>query len=106
MPLHSLKSAVQSLPTRLTTPAATARIRGRALQRIRRQHLSAQPLCAGPDSQCQASALVSLATELDHIVALVNGGSESDANRQGLCSTCHRAKTERDLRIAASGQAA
>ncbi len=37
------------------------------------------------------------ATELDHIIALVNGGSDVASNKQGLCSPCHEKKTALDL---------
>jgi 5-methylcytosine-specific restriction protein A len=35
-------------------------------------------------------------TEVDHIVALDHGGDESDDNLQGLCKSCHTAKTRRE----------
>jgi 5-methylcytosine-specific restriction endonuclease McrA len=73
------------------------RIRGRALQEIRKQHFARFPLCA----ECQKHGRITLATELDHIVALANGGKDFDedagTNRQGLCSECHEAKTQRDM---------
>lgn len=75
----------------------TDRIRGRRLQRIRAQHFSAHPLCV----MCQAKGRVRIATQLDHIVALENGGKDFDQdegqNRQGLCDDCHKDKTARDL---------
>jgi 5-methylcytosine-specific restriction protein A len=73
------------------------RIRGRALQEIRKQHFARFPLCA----ECQKHGRITLATELDHIIALANGGKDFDedagTNRQGLCSECHEAKTQRDM---------
>lgn len=69
------------------------RIRGRRLQAIRRSHLSAYPLCV----HCDAQGRVALATQIDHIVALVNGGEDIDSNRQGLCKDCHDNKTRMDL---------
>lgn len=69
------------------------RIRGRALQRIRGRTLSLNPLCVS----CQAMGIVSIATQVDHIVALVNGGTDTQDNRQGLCDECHRLKTSDDL---------
>lgn len=69
------------------------RIRGRALQRIRAAQLAAQPLCV----HCLARGRVTPATEIDHIRALVNGGSDSAENRQALCAECHAAKTRVDL---------
>jgi 5-methylcytosine-specific restriction protein A len=49
---------------------------------------------------------VTLATQVDHIVALVNGGTDDrfdDSNRQGLCDPCHDAKTALDLAEARRG---
>ena len=69
------------------------RIRGRRLQAIRKHVLAASPLCV----MCKANGRVTLATEVDHIVALVNGGEDNHENRQALCSECHAEKTRRDL---------
>ena len=75
----------------------TKRITGRWLQRIRRQHFNEHPLCV----ECKNEGRVELATQLDHITALVNGGPDFDRdegeNRQGLCDRHHKLKTERDL---------
>ena len=39
--------------------------------------------------------------EVDHIIAIVNGGGEFDKNNlQVLCSDCHRKKTKADMKIA------
>ena len=69
------------------------RIRGRALQHIRVAHFGRHPMCV----LCQAKGKTTLATELDHIIALVNGGADNADNRQGLCTACHADKTARDL---------
>ena len=71
----------------------TKRITGRRLQRIRKQVLGEQPLCVA----CKAKGRVTVATQVDHIVALVNGGEDDHDNRQALCEECHKAKTRRDL---------
>ena len=74
----------------------TERIRGRQLQAIREEHFRMRPLCV----RCRAQGHVALATQLDHIVALVNGGVDSFdpfENRQGLCDPCHLIKTAEDL---------
>lgn len=65
------------------------RIRGRALQTLRMRLLSASPVCA----MCR----VAVATEVDHIVALTNGGGNEDDNLQCLCAECHEIKTLADL---------
>lgn len=72
------------------------RIRGRTLQRIRYRVLANNPLCV----RCQAKGRITIATQVDHIIALVNGGSDDkhdDSNRQGLCDKCHWHKTSYDL---------
>ena len=72
---------------------AVQRIRGRALQTLRHRLLSDDPLCV----MCKARGLARRATELDHIVALANGGGNEEENLQGLCSECHEVKTLADL---------
>ena len=63
-------------------------------QRIR--YLSQHPLCA----ECERQGRVTAATELDHVVALGQGGvanAYDDTGLQGLCHVCHCAKTAREL---------
>lgn len=75
---------------------ATDRLRGRPLQRFRDNYLRAHPLCA----ECERNGRLAAATQLDHKVALVNGGKdfhEDPDQAQGLCVPCHRDKTARDL---------
>lgn len=69
------------------------RIRGTTLQNIRRKHFKEHPLCV----MCDAKGIVTLATDLDHIIALTNGGADVPSNRQGLCHPCHEEKTAIDL---------
>ena len=69
------------------------RVRGRAGQVMRNRHLNAQPLCV----ICLKQGRLSHAVELDHIIALVNGGTNADSNFQCLCKACHQDKTARDL---------
>jgi 5-methylcytosine-specific restriction enzyme A len=74
-------------------PEAMLRPRGRELQRLRQRLLRRRPLCVA----CERRGVITPAAVLDHIVALVNGGDNSDANLQGLCHSCHEQKTRRDL---------
>lgn len=69
------------------------RIRGRRLQAIRGQYLRIHPLCA----KCIEVGAVTLAIEVDHIVPLYLGGTDTDDNRQGLCGNCHQTKTAADM---------
>ena len=70
----------------------TKRITGRRLQRIRKQVFGEQPICVA----CKAKGRVTVATQVDHIVALVNGGEDDHDNRQALCASCHQVKTAQD----------
>lgn len=71
------------------------RKRGRALQEERERWMRLQPLCV----RCLAMdpPKLSKSERLDHIVALANGGDDSDDNKQMLCIPCHAWKTEQDL---------
>ena len=55
------------------------------------------PLCHGPDSECEKAGRVRPWTERDHIVPLHLGGGDDAANVQGLCSECHAAKSAKEL---------
>ena len=69
------------------------RIRGRKLQRIRAQALREMPLCV----KCKEQGRVTPAEELDHVMPLCKGGSDTPDNRQALCASCHKAKTAEDF---------
>lgn len=75
------------------------RIRGRRLQAIRSRLLRANPLCV----MCSARGIYRAATQVDHVVALANGGADDDSNRQGLCDDCHAVKTAHDLGYSVKG---
>lgn len=84
-----------------TQRVADRRITGRALQERRLRIWSRDPHCAG------CGRLVSMHQfELDHKVALVNGGADVDENCQVLCTGpdgCHHRKTQVDLGRARRG---
>jgi 5-methylcytosine-specific restriction protein A len=79
------------------------RIRGRKLQTINRRLQAQQPLCVWCwEGRCQHAHRVdghciTPSTVTDHIIALVNGGADTDENRQRLCDDCHEIKTAHDL---------
>lgn len=87
--MKTLKPTIKTLKPSIKSVTRTVRITGNSLQAIRREHFRMNPLCVA----CEDLGRVSLATELDHIVPLCEGGAESPANRQGLCCECHKAKT-------------
>lgn len=88
---------LKTLKPRLQDSASSPdRRRGRWLLRFRDRHFAANPLCV----MCERKGRVSLATQLDHIVALTNGGQDFDkdpSQAQGLCAECHEDKTRQDL---------
>jgi 5-methylcytosine-specific restriction protein A len=69
------------------------RLRGRAAVAQRKRRLGAEPLCR----RCKAKGIVRASVVPDHIVALVNGGTDDDSNVQCLCKPCHDAKTAEDM---------
>jgi 5-methylcytosine-specific restriction protein A len=70
--------------------------RSTAWQRARTMHLHNCPICV-------TLGCGILATEVDHIVPMIEGGEPlDDANLQSLCKGCHSRKTLREVR--ASGR--
>lgn len=43
------------------------------------------------------NGVVTVATEVDHIVPLCHGGVDDEGNVQSLCAKCHREKTNADM---------
>lgn len=67
---------------------------GRALQARRLRIWSKDPHC----KVCRSVVAYPHGFALDHVVALVNGGEDTESNLQVLCHGCHEAKTRDDLR--------
>lgn len=65
------------------------RKRGRAGQQQRQRRLASHPLC----ENCLEHGLYKPTEEIDHIVPLSQGGTDTDDNIQGLCRDCHATKT-------------
>ncbi|MEJ7667701.1 MAG: HNH endonuclease signature motif containing protein [Casimicrobiaceae bacterium] len=74
-------------------PNAPKRLAGRKLQERRARWFRAHPLCAA----CDELGITRLGTQLDHIVPLSKGGSDTDeANYQSLCAEHHEEKSLRE----------
>lgn len=89
----TLPPRVKTLDTRKGSQIQpTQRLRGGNLQRRNRRMFMRNPLCV----MCLAQGKTTQATEFDHIMPLHLGGSESEANLQGLCHEHHleKSKTE------------
>lgn len=99
--LRAIKPRVQSLGARLQ-PASTAseqRMTGRRLQERRLRVWSKDPHCV----DCGNLTRYPDGFELDHEVALVNGGADTEENSRVRCLPCHAAKTRRDMQQAGMG---
>lgn len=91
--LTSLKPKVATLDTRVGGPVAKERTRGSKLmktrERIGRRDCFTCQVCGQSTTKANG--------EVDHIVPLHLGGSDSDENRQWICrEPCHRLKTEKE----------
>ena len=68
------------------------RMRGRKWMALRERVLRREPRCA----ECLKAGRLRLAAQVDHIVALEDGGTDDEDNLQGLCLACHVEKTRRE----------
>lgn len=85
-PITSIQKRITTIDTRVGSPVAIERIRGREHDRIRQRILVRDGAAC---VRCEHG----LNLEIDHIVPLHLGGAESDENRQILCKSCHAKKT-------------
>ena len=58
----------------------------------RAQILMDEPLCR----ECRKAGRIVPATDVDHIVARADGGTDDRSNLQPLCHACHSRKTVRE----------
>lgn len=68
------------------------RIRGTTRKNRNARIFRREPLCR----PCRAAGRVTVATQVDHIVALANGGTEHDSNLQPICEDCNELKGIRE----------
>lgn len=80
-----------------TPPGRHERIRGRPLQRLRKQVMREQPLCPECEAEGRAVAWYE-GGELDHIVPLSKGGTNERSNLVGRCRPHHLAKSAKENR--------
>jgi 5-methylcytosine-specific restriction enzyme A len=88
--LKTLQPRLKPIDTRRGSSANTERIRGAKLQAIRKRILLRD------NYTCAGCGRITAQLEVDHVVPLFMGGSESDANRQLMCHECHRVKSDRE----------
>lgn len=63
-------------------------------KKLRAMVLRERPLCSDPFNIHGNNVVV--ATEVDHIIPIAQGGDYSLGNLQPLCSTCHSKKTRKE----------
>lgn len=76
------------------------RLRGRPWRRLRDSLLAREPLCR----TCNARGRVRVATEVDHITPLAEGGTDDPSNLAPICTPCHKAKTASESARARGGR--
>lgn len=96
--LKTAPSRIQQAPNRLQYAPSPSekRMAGRKLQSRRLRIWSKDPHCV----DCGALTRYPDGFELDHDLALVNGGQDTDENSMVRCPLCHGKKTEHDMRQA------
>lgn len=76
---------------------ATASKRKKRSDRRRMPEWRRRTIAADQQWRCNlCSQLLPACFEIDHVVALVNGGADDCHNYQALCPNCHRQKTTYD----------
>lgn len=65
---------------------------GARWRKLRAQILMDEPLCR----ECRKAGCIVPATDVDHIVARADGGTDDRSNLQPLCHACHSRKTVRE----------
>ena len=94
--IKTLTPRVKTLTTSKTASRVVERDRGRSWRRKRERVLRRDGyLCV----HCNNNGRVTGATEVDHIVTLDQGGSDSMDNLQSLCKECHAVKTAREAGV-------
>lgn len=90
-----LAKARQSIVAPAKSRSQQARIRGSSWMTIRSRILARD---GGMCQACKREGRVTLASEVDHVKRLEDGGSNDDANLESICTPCHKAKTAAENR--------
>lgn len=77
------------------SPTAKQDRGGRPWRRIRQRVLERDKGLCQP---CLSQGKYTPAVEVDHIVNIASGGTDSDTNLQAICDPCHKAKTQTEAR--------
>jgi 5-methylcytosine-specific restriction protein A len=85
--MRALRAEVDSL-----RPSAARRGYDAVWRRVRIAHLRREPLCRF----CAERGVTTPATEVDHVVAMADGGAHDPSNLRSLCKSCHSRRTARD----------
>ena len=86
--LTSIELKTPAIDIRVGSKPGIKRITGWQLVKIRKR------IMLRDGYKCQVCGRVTVDGEIDHRTPLHLGGRESDANRQLLCRSCHKSKTE------------
>lgn len=71
-----------------------------------RQRAELFSACAGICANCRRKIRAGMDWDIDHRIALADGGTNDDDNLQVLCDLCHSAKTTDDMSSIAKGKRA
>ena len=99
--MKTLQPRIRTLDVRIAKAGTgTKRLTGNSRYAVVKRFARENPqVCAA----CQKVGLVSFGDDLDHIVPLWQGGSESDSNRQWLCRAHHKEKTAEEAKLRSYG---
>ena len=94
MKLPMLKSGLKMAGQPIPQTESCDRIRGRKWMAIRERIFRRD---CGLCQRCSRAGKVKQGTQIDHIKALANGGSNDDDNLEVICVACHEVKTTEDI---------
>jgi 5-methylcytosine-specific restriction protein A len=84
----------ETAPCHVERRLKSPRLRGRAWAALRARQLSKEPYCR----DCADAGQERAAEQVDHILALDDGGTNDDHNLRSLCVPCHAKRTKERLK--------